>query len=186
MKYLPYFVLICILLSNCTKKVSNLTIKDDKTVEKIYIGMPIDEAVKIADKSFFVVKEKTQILDDNSNTYEYLVYINKNKKELLFSFNGGYESRNKDKVFRIVLKDARYSTTEGITVGMNIKELKANAKLKGADFNFEDGLYIFSGKFDGGYWIDIDPNKSYKEFNYDKPMINKIPEDLKIKGIIFF
>ncbi|MFZ1705971.1 MAG: hypothetical protein WAT79_16620 [Saprospiraceae bacterium] len=147
--------------------------------------MTIEEAVKIANKKYFVEKTKVLGYDDDALNFEYSVYSNKNKKETLFSFNEGYDNKSKNKVFRIVIKNPKYITQEGIRVDMSLKELKEKTQLKSADYNNNDGLYIFSEKFDGGYWMFID-QKKYRTYNFDKPKINKLPEDLTVKGIILF
>jgi len=183
MKAIIYSLLIIMGFSNCAKKVNDFILKDVQNIEGIRIGMPINEAVKILNKRHIVEKRQVRILDDEPESSEYLV-IN-GKKEKLFTFNGGHERKNKDNVFRIVITSPKYTTPEGIKVGMNIKELKEKTNIKSADFNFQDGLYIFSGKFDGGFWIHTDPKKQYK-FNYEKPLIKDIPEELKIKGIVIF
>jgi hypothetical protein len=179
-------LVIAISFANCSKKTNSLIIKDYKTVEGIKIGMPMKTAIKIAESNYVAQKVKTAVLDDAPETFEYVVYKNSSKKETLFTFNSGYEKKNKDSVFRIVLKDPKYLTEEGIKVGMTVEELKAKAKLKSADFNFQDGLYIMSSKFDGGYWIDLDAKKDYKEFSFDNPPLKAIPGNLKIKGIVIF
>lgn len=88
-------------------------------------------------------------------------------------------------MFRIVIKHPDYVTLEGIKVGMTIKELKTKTSLKSADFNFDDGLFLSSNTFDGGFWIALDDKKEYT-FTYDNPSITDIPEDLRIKGIVIF
>ena len=178
------FVFLSILgLTNCAKKTTNLALKDHQSVEGIRIGMPIVDALKILDKKYKVEKKTVNSLDDKPESIDYVV-INK-KKESLFTFNAGYEKRNKNNVFRIVIKSPSYTTPDGVSVGMTVKELKSKSIIKSADFNFQDGLYLFATKFDGGFWIDFDPKKQYK-FTYDKPKLKDIPDDLKIKGIVLF
>ncbi len=178
------FVLLTILgLTNCTKKVSDLTMKDHQSLEGIRIGMPVADALKILDKKFLVEKKTVKSMDDEPESIDYLVTTK--KKESLFTFNAGYEKQNKNNVFRIVLKSPTYTTPEGAHVGMTVKELKTKSKIKSADFNYQDGLFLLSGKFDGGFWIDIDPKKQYK-FNYEKPALKDIPDDLRVKGIVLF
>lgn len=179
-----FFVILTVLgLTNCAKKVSNLTLKDHQSLEGIRIGMPVVDALKLLDKKFLVEKKTVKSLDDEPESIDY--HVTTKKKESLFTFNSGYEKQNKNNVFRIVLKNPAYITPEGAHVGMTVKELKTKSKLKSADFNFQDGLFLLSGKFDGGFWIDLDPKKQYK-FNYEKPAIKDIPDELKVKGIVMF
>ncbi len=185
MKRIVFLIMTITTLASCSKKVNSFLLNDYNSVESIHIGMPINEALKILDKKHHVEKSKVPALDDDPGSYEYLVYDKKTKKETLFSFNGGFNKKNKDNVFRIVIKNPNYKTPDGTSVGMNIKELKQKTQLKSADFNFQDGLYLLSGKFDGGYWIDLDKTKNY-DFNYEKPSLKKIPDDLKVKGIVLF
>jgi len=185
MKNAFFLILIMLTLSHCAKKVTDLSLKDYRSVEGIKIGMPIAEALQVLDKKYYVEKQKLRILDDEPESIEYVVFANKSKKETLFAFNGGHTKKNANNIFRIVLKNPKFNTAEGVHVGMNVKDLKSKAKLKSADFNFQDGLYILSDKFDGGYWMDLDAKKDYKS-NYNKPAIKDIPEHLKIKGIVLF
>jgi hypothetical protein len=183
-KYIFSFSVV-LLLASCTKKIGNLQLKDYKSIEGIRIGMPIDDAVKLANKNYFALKSKILGYDDSAQDYEYIVYTNKSKKESLFTFNAGQDKKTMNKVFRIVIKNPKYSTQEGIRVGMSMKELNEKGRLKSADFNNNDGLYIFSDKFDGGYWMYVDMKK-YSSYNFDNPKINTLPEGIKIKGIIIF
>lgn len=180
------FLFMTFLVSACSKKVNNLLISDYNTVEGISIGMPLSDAQQILEKKFYVEKNKVKIAEGEVENTEYNVYNNKSKKDLFLNFNGGYEKKNKDLVFRIVLLNPKYITDEGVRVGINVKELRLKAKLKSADFNFHDGLFIYSGKFKGGYHISLDPKKDYKTINYDSPPIKKIPGELLIKSIILF
>ncbi|MBK8625103.1 MAG: hypothetical protein IPN86_05960 [Saprospiraceae bacterium] len=182
MKAFVFAFLAIIGFSNCAKKVNNFMINDYQSIQGIKIGMPIDDALKILNKKHIVEKKKVTAFDDEPTSYEYEVANKKNER--LFTFNAGYERNNKNKVFRIVLTNPTYVTPEGIKVGMNVKELKTKTKLKSANFNFQDGLYLLSSKFDGGYWIALDPKKQY---NFkEKPLIKDIPDDLRIKGIVIF
>lgn len=185
MRNFIFLFTIAILFTNCTKKLSNLQLSDDRSIEHIRIGMPLDEAIKVSNKDFFVEKAKVLGYDDEPTTFEYLVYSNKSKKESLFSFNGGHKKKTANEVFRIVIKSPKYITQEGIRVGMTMKELRTKGRLKSADFNYNDGLYIFSDKYDGGYWMDVNLEK-YSSYNFDRPKIKTLPDDIKIKGIIMF
>ena len=185
MKKCIFLCALVFILTNCTKKLDRLQLKDYKSIEQIKIGMPIDEAVKLVNKDFKSEKSKVLGYDDDTQDYEYIVYSKKSKKEPLFTFNEGHDKKSANKVFRIVIKSPNYFTQEGIRVGMSMKELKEKGQLKSADFNYNDGLYVFSSKFDGGYWMDVDMKK-FSSYNFDKPKINTLPESLKIKGIIIF
>ncbi|MFT4536101.1 MAG: hypothetical protein ACI9P5_003475 [Saprospiraceae bacterium] len=180
---LLFVALLC--LTNCSKKVTSLKLNDFESIERIRIGMPIDAAVKLASRNHVVEKSKTITHESEEAEYEYIVYSDKTKRETLFTFNGGYDNQNSNKVFRIVIKNSKYSTLEGISVGMGMKDLKEIARIKSADFNFEDGLFILSDKFDGGYWMDVDM-KLFDSYNFEEPKINTLPESLTIKAIIIF
>lgn len=185
MRNFIFIFIVAFIFTNCTKKLSNLQLRDDKSIEQIRIGMPLEEAIKVSNKDFFVEKTKVLGYDDEPVTYEYIVYSNKSKKVSLYSFNGGHDKKTANKVFRIVINSPKYITQEGIHVGMAMKELKIKGRLKSADFNYNDGLYIFSDKYDGGYWMDVDMEK-YSSYDFDRPKIKTLPEDIKIKGIIMF
>jgi len=179
--YLMIILTLC--ASSCHKKIANFTLKNYRSIDGIHIGMPIDNAIKILDRKYQVKKNQIIIFDDQPESVEYIVTNHKNQS--LFSFNAGHESDKSKEVFRIVIKNSIYVTPDGINVGMTIKELKTKTKIKTADFNYDDGLFLFSDTFDGGFWIAIDEKKEYK-FTYDNPSITDIPEDLIIKGIVIF
>jgi hypothetical protein len=84
-----------------------------------------------------------------------------------------------------VIKNPKYRTPEGVYTGMPLKQLKARAKLKSVDFNYDDGLILISETFDGGFLIDISSLKDSK-YDFAKPKISTLPSDLKIKEIILF
>jgi len=145
--------------------------------------MPLDAAIKIANKNYFVEKSRRITSANDDDDYEYTAYSDKTKKEPLFTFDQGYDKQTSDNVFRLIIKSPKYYTQEGICVGMSMKDLKEKAQLKSANFNYDDGLYIISDKFDGGYWMDI---KKYSTYNFEEPQINALPEEMKIKAIIIF
>lgn len=183
MKTSLMFVGLILGIISCSKKTYTTALTDYRSIEGIEIGMPIKQAIKVLDKKFGVEKKKILNLDDEPESIEYLV--TNDKKVSLFTFNAGQQKNNKDNVFRIVIKSPSYITPEGISVGMTVKELKTKTHLKSADFNFQDGLFLLSAKFDGGFWIHQDDKKNYK-FNYDKTAIRDIPSELTIKGIVIF
>ena len=185
MKKYIFLLFVVFSIASCTKRISNLQLKDYKSIETISIGMPIEDAIKLSNKNFFAEKTKILGYDDSASQYEYVVYANKSKKEPLFTFNAGQDKKTMNKVFRIVVKSPKYSTAEGVRVGMSMKELKEKAGLKSADFNNNDGLYIFSNKFDGGYWMYVDMKK-YSAYNFDNPKISTLPDGITVKGIIIF
>jgi hypothetical protein len=182
MKCLSAFILCLICFQGCNRKVSNSILKDYQSIEGIKIGMPITKAIKILN-SKFDVELKNIASSDEPQVIEYIVRGKKSKE--IFIFNAGYNDSDKNNVFRIVIKSPAYSTFDGVKVGMTVKELKAKTVLKSADFNFEDGLFLQSSVFDGGFWINQDPKINY-DFNHPNPSLKEIPSDLIIKGIVLF
>jgi hypothetical protein len=164
---------------------SSLHLDDYKSIEGVRIGMTLDAAVKRVSKDCFVEKSRVITYESERKDYEYIVYSNKTKKETLFIFNEGYDNKCLNKVFRLVIKSPKYYTQEGICVGMSMRDLKEKTRLKTADFNYDDGLFIISDTFDGGYWMDLDMEK-YKSYNFEESEINTLPGDIKIKAIIIF
>ena len=111
--------------------------------------------------------------------------MNYSKKIALFSFNPGYDNQTKDEVFRLVIKNSKYKTVEGVSIGMTVQQLKERTKLKSVDFNYEDGLFIISDTFDGGFLMDISTIKN-KNHKLEQLQISTLPLELKIKEIIIF
>ncbi len=175
---------ITITMMNCTPKLDSINLLDFKTIEGVKIGMPIDTAVKLVSEKYYV--ERTIASNYEEEEIHFFVYPDKKKRLELFSFNGGYEDKTHNKVFRIVIKQSRYITPNGIRVGLTVNELKRVAKLKSAYFNYDDGLFIISDEFDGGFLLDFTTDMDYKDFDYENPKIDLIPENIKIKEIIIF
>ena len=172
-------------LTRCTPKLNISELKDYKSIEKAKIGMPINSAIGIAKKKFFIEKKEKPGYEGEAKEYEYVVYKDDSKKVTLFSFNSGYDNKTKDKVFRLAIKNTKYRTVEGVFTGMTLKKLKERTKLKSADFNYDDGLFLISDTFDGGFLMDISTLKDSK-YTFAKPQISTLPSELKIKEIIIF
>ena len=185
MKQIIFLFIVILGLTNCSPKLNIGELRDYKSIENVKIGMPINTAIDLARKNYFVEKKEIYGAEDEAKEYEYVVYKDKLKKIALFSFNAGYDKKMKDKVFRLVIKNPKYKTVEGVSVGMTLKQLQEKTKLKSADFNYDDGLFLISGAFDGGFLMDISKliNSNY---DFAKPRINNLPKDLKIKEIILF
>lgn len=185
MRKFAFLFVVLLFLANCSNKLASLQLNDYKSIERVRIGMTLDEAVKLVSKDYFVEKSRIIAYEKKSEDYEYIVYSDKTKEETLFTFNEGYDNQSLNKVFRLVIKSPKYYTQEGICVGMSMKDLKEKTRLKTADFNFNDGLFIISDTFDGGYWMDVDMKK-YNSYDFEMPEINTLPEGMKIKAIIIF
>lgn len=177
-------ILTLISMIKCTPKPESINLTDFKSIEGVRIGMPINSAVELISEKYFV--EKTTVSNYEEEEVHYIVYSDKKKRTELFSFNGGYDDKNNDKVFRIVIKDPRYIAPDGVKVGMTVDELKRLTRLKSADFNYDDGLFIISDVFDGGFSLNYTTDMDYKDFDYENPKINSIPGDIKIKEIMIF
>lgn len=188
LRYMKRILILFIIfsgLTNCSSKLYISELKDYKSIENVKIGMPINTAIGIAKKKHFKEKKERLVYEDEEKEYEYVVYNDDSKKVALFSFNGGYDNQTKNKVYRIVIKNPKYRTVEGVYTGMPLKQLKARAKPKSVDFNYDDGLILISETFDGGFLMDISSLKDSK-YNFSKPKISTLPADLKIKEIILF
>ena len=185
MKRTIIIFIILLGFTRCTPKLNMSELKDYKSIEKVKIGMPINSAVKKTKKKYFIEKTENPLFKGEDKKYDYIVYKDDSKKVALFSFNSGYDDQTKDKVFRLVLKNPKYKTVEGISIGMTVQQLKERTELKSADFNYEDGLFIISNTFDGGYLMDISTIKD-ENYNYEEPKISTLPLELKIKEIIIF
>ncbi|MDO9511928.1 MAG: hypothetical protein Q7J34_09225 [Bacteroidales bacterium] len=185
MKRLVFLLIVSLFLANCTNKLTNLQLKDYESIGGVKIGMPLKSAIEYAGKKYHVEKTEIPVYDGKKKEFDYIVYKDESKKIVLFSFIGGHDNKTKDKVFRIVLKNSLIKTVDGISVGMTVKELKERAKLKSADFNHDDGLFLISDTFDGGFLMDISTILDDK-YDYVKPQIKTLPNEMKIKEIIFF
>lgn len=112
-----------------------MQLKDYNSVEGVKIGMSVGKAIEQADKKYFVEKTERLVYEGEKKQFDYIVYEAENKREVLFSFNGGNEDNDINNVFRILIKNPKYTTAEGISVGLTMKDLKEKAQLKSAYFN---------------------------------------------------
>lgn len=167
----------------CSPKNSSALIKDYHSVEGIYIGMPLEEAIRKTERKFKLKKTKN-IYFEEGNHYLYEVH-SKRANKALFTFNPGYDEAQKNSVFRILIKSPVYLTEEKIHTGMSLKALRQKAKLKSAHFNFTDGLFIESASFDGGYWMDLEGIDT-NSLDLENPTLKSLPGKLKIKAIVLF
>jgi hypothetical protein len=176
---------IVLLSIQCAPQRAIVKLRNYKSVEGVKIGMKINSAIEWANKKYYVEKTKIPAYEGEHIEYEYTVYQDDSKGTVLFSFNAGYDNQTKKQVFRLALKNAKYYTADGICIGMTVKDLKEKTRLKSADFNFDDGFFVASASFDGGFIMDISTIKD-KKYNYEKPQISTLPEELKIKAILIF
>jgi hypothetical protein len=182
-------IILCIsslLVFNCSSEKRIIKLKDFKRIDGVIIGMPVKSAIDKVNRNYYVEKTEIPAFEGENKVFEYIVYTDKTKRTVLFGFNGGYDNQTKDKVFRLVIKNSRYHTIDGIYIGMTVKELKEKTKLKSVDFNYDDGLFIKSDRFDGGFLMDFDTIKDLKYINDERPKISTLPDGLKIKEIILF
>ena len=185
MKRASIIIAIILFSVRCSNKLAITELKDYRSIEGVKIGMSINSAVESAKKKFFVEATEIPAYEEQDPVYLYTVYEDKTKKQVLFSFNAGHDKQTKDKVFRLVIMNPRYHIIDDIFVGITAKELKEKTRLKEADFNYDDGLFLISGTFDGGFLMDLSTLKD-KNYNYEQPQISTLPGELKVKEIIIF
>ena len=184
-KHILLLLFICLVFA-CTHKLTSIQLKDNKSIEGVKIGMTLSDAITKINKKYYSEKTKVMVYEGENKEFEYMVYSDNTKKTILFSFNEGYANKTKGMVFRLAIKSSKYRTIEGVSVGMTVKELKEKTKIKSVDFNIDNGLFLQSGSFDGGYLMDMNTSKKYAGFDYLHPTINSLPGELKIKEIIIF
>jgi hypothetical protein len=185
MKQIALLLFISLVFVNCTHKLTVIELRDYKSIEGVKIGMEINTAIELVKKKYFVEKSEIPTYEGEEKEYEYIVYTDATKKTALFSFNPGYDKQTHNTVYRLVIKNPKYRTVEGLCTGMTVKELKEKNMIKSVDFNLDDGLFISSNKFDGGFFMDLKSVKD-NELDYENPQINTLPGVLKIKEIMIF
>ncbi len=177
-------VLALLLLVGCNQQRSVVGLPRHKAVERIKIGMPLQKAVeKASGKGIVVEKAIIPAYEGEPAQVEYRAFEG---KKLLYTFNAGPNGASLNTVFRIVIYDPKYTTPEGISVGSTVKDLRKSSKLKAADFNQDDGLYITASSFDGGFLLNLDTSKDYSGFDYVKPTVASLPNELTVKAIVLF
>jgi len=179
-------IFIVILVFGCSHRLTSNKLRDYKSVDGVKIGMQINSAIDLVKKKHYVEKTKVIVNEGENKEFEYIVYSDDTKKAVLFSFNEGYDKKTKGLVYRLAIKNAKYKTMDGVSVGMTVKELKEKTTIKSVDFNLDDGLFLLSDSFDGGYLMDLNTSIKYSGFDYTHPTIKSLPGELKIKEIIIF
>jgi len=177
-------MLALLLLVGCNQQRSIVGLPSHKSVERVKIGMPLQKAVtKASVKGIVVEKAIIPAYEGERAQVEYRAF---DGKKLLYTFNAEPTGKSLDKVFRIVIYDPKYKSSEGISVGNTVKDLRKSSKLKAADFNQDDGLYVTASSFDGGFLLNFDPSKDYSGFDYVKPTVASLPNELTVKAIVLF
>lgn len=179
----PIIILLALIVASCSQQRSVVTMQSYKAVERVKIGMSISKAVSKASKGTVVEKSTIPAYEGQPSQIEYRVFEG---KKMLYTFNAKPNSKTQENVFRIVIYDPRYKTPEGLSVGCSVKEIRLRCKLKAADFNQDDGLFVTASSFDGGFLMNLDASKEYKSFDYLKPTISTLPEELTVKAIVLF
>ncbi len=176
-------VFFVLLLAGCSSQRSIVNMHSNKAVDGVKIGMTISKAVAKAGRGAVVEKAIIPAYEGQPTQVEYKVVEG---KTLLYTFNAGPDSKSKESVFRIVIYNSKYKTPEGLSVGSTVKEIRSKSKLKAADFNQEDGLFVTSASFDGGFLLNLNTSKEYKGFDYVQPTVSTLPDELTVKAIVIF
>jgi hypothetical protein len=182
-RYAIPVLLFPLIFASCFLGSSRLQVKDYQQIEGVQIGMPIELAIKKAERRYSIDETPNIYIEGNHSDYK--VYKTKAHTHLLFSFNGGYEKEAREKVYRILVFDPAYLTPEGVHAGMTLLDLRQKSKLESADFNYSDGLFIKASNFDGGYWMDIE-GVNIDQITMQAPQIKSLPGNLRIKAIVLF
>jgi len=175
--------LFVLLLAGCSSQRSVVNMRSNKAVDGVKIGMTISKAIAKAGREAVVEKSIIPAYEGQPTQVEYKVIEG---KTLLYTFNAGHDSKSKESVFRIVIYNSKYKTPEGLSVGSTVKEIRSKSKLKAADFNQEDGLFVTSGTFDGGFLLNLNTSKEHKGFDYVQPTVSTLPDELTVKAIVLF
>ncbi len=178
--FLAIFVLM---LASCTSQKSAVTLRSTKVVDGVKIGMTISKAVAKAGKTAVVQKAVIPAFEGQPTQTEYKVL---DGKTLLYTFNAGPDSKNNGSVFRIVIYNSKYITPEGVSVGSTVKDVRSKSKLKAANFNQQDGLFVTAASFDGGFLLNLNTSKEYSGFDYVMPTVSTLPDELTVKAIVLF
>lgn len=185
MKQTILFTALMISLTSFAASSETIELNTDNAVCSVEIGVSITEAIDLVKENYYV--EKAEMPGYEGEHFEYIVYSDTSKSNALYSFSADTDNqtKNKDKVFRITIKNTNYKTVDGITVGMRIKDIKEKAQLVSVDYSYKNGLFIISNTFNGGYLMGIYPLIE-SNYNYEQPSIETLPENLEIKEIVMF
>lgn len=209
-----YFGLISLLLYSCTFPKGNTNENDEMknnihgeydseipekedaaavitidTIKKHHLGRirtgdPVDKVIAELKSKYKVEYDSIpQSEEDTLYFYHYSVYDRDN--ELLFRIHPGDPIDGKTVINTIEVCSNRYITDKGLRIGDRVYHLKRKYTLKDAEFNYDDGLWVYAAEFPGCFFIDINAD-GIDGFNYEKPWIDEIPEHLKIIGIVIY
>jgi hypothetical protein len=154
-------------------------------IQGISINMSLDTAKKLLSRDFFI-KENNHQIDEDGDTppTDYEVFLDDSMNELLFSFNGGRDYINKDRIFRILIFSPKYVANTGLSVGNTLSEIKNGNEIGEFRFSYDWGLFLHINNIKGGVLFDLKSTKT--DFNYEEPSINNVPDDIKIENIVLF
>jgi hypothetical protein len=88
-------------------------------------------------------------------TYSPLYVIKDSNQNDLFTFEPGWDSVSRKKLFRIITSNKLFVTDRGIRVGMTVKELKEKYEIDEVDAGGESGVHVIVKGFKGSFGIDI-------------------------------
>ncbi len=151
--------------------ISNGTIGNIKTGELITI---------VLDKlqQFKVTKDSVPTCE-GCDTYSPLYRVSDDNHEAIFDFEPGWDSTNKNKLFRIGVSDIRFKTDKGIRIGMTYKDLKKKYHVEEVDIGGETGVHVLVKGFNGSFGMELPQVNNWWDFNKET-----LPDSLKIDGIV--
>jgi hypothetical protein len=177
---LSFFLSACFSLSN-----QNDFLFERHKVMGIKTGMKLNDAIKMLSNKYFIrIKIHPNIKSSESTPTDYEVYTNSTMKELLFTFNGGYEQSNNDKVYRIVITNQKLKTVKGLCVGININNVRLKYKITDPNYAPEDGFTINIPELYAVVLLDIDETKL--KVDSKNITLDQIPGNSLVKMIALY
>ena len=155
--------ILFILLASCTRQSDtnvtteaadkfDFTIKDGQ-IGNVKTGEQLTNVLERL-KDFTVVRDSVYECI-GCDTYSPLYVIKDSDQNDLFVFEPGWDSVDRNKLFRIMTSNKKFTTDRGIRVGMTVKELKEKYEIDEVDAGGESGVHVGVKGFKGSFKIDV-------------------------------
>jgi len=144
-----------------------------------------DTIVKVINKlkSKYIIQYDSISQNEENTSYLYYYLVSDHKNLKLFKLYAYHTGKFKNCIIMIEVLSKRFITNRGIKIGDKVSDLKKKYTITEADFNYEDGLWLFAKEFSGGFRLDFN-EKGIKNFDYENPKPDNIPEQIRINGIM--
>jgi hypothetical protein len=150
------------------------------------IGDNVKSVIKELNEKYIVTFDSIYDSYEDSVFFYYYLITDQNNQRLFKIYTESNKTEN-DNVHMIEVFSNQYITDREFKIGDKLSKLKSKYTIKLADFNYDDGLWLFPEEFefDGAFKLDL-ATKGIKNFDIENPVLDSIPEQIRINGIMIY